>query len=234
MRTVLRLLSLLGALHGSLAAAQQAPQPAPQSVAPAPPAQPAPAAVPYAAPPPAQVYPYPPPAYAYPPPVDLAERRAVLGELANVDAQIASVQAARARHGLGGPITMIATGYGSALIFSIVALVQRAIAEDIDHQRFFDSEYDYEDYDLNNDGVINQADEDRARRGARTLGALSLVALGVGIGGNVFLARRMAARRKFNPELDSLRARRLQLLRHLQYGGMLGANRMELNLSGRF
>jgi hypothetical protein len=233
MRTVLRLLSLLPALHGSLAAAQQAPQPAPQSAAPAPPAQPAPAAVPYAAPP-VQAYPYPPPGYAYPPPVDLAERRAVLGELANVDAQIASVQAARARHGLGGPITMIATGYGSALIFSIVALVQRTIAEDIQHQRFFDSEYDYDDYDLNNDGVINQADEDRARRGARTLGALSLVGFGVGIGGNVFLARRMAARRKFNPELDTLRARRLQLLRHLQYGGALGANRMELRLAGRF
>jgi hypothetical protein len=233
MRTVLRLLSLVPVLHGSLASAQQAPQPAPQSAPPAPLAQPAPTPAPYAAPP-AQVYPYPPPAYAYPPPVDFAERRAVLGELANVDAQIANVQAARARHGLGGPITMIATGYGSALIFSIVALVQHTIAEDIQQQRFFDSEYEYDDYDLNNDGVINQEDEDRARRGARTLGALSLVGLGVGIVGNVFLARRMAARRKFNPELETLRARRLQLLRHLQYGGALGASGMQLSLSARF
>jgi hypothetical protein len=181
-----------------------------------------------------QVYPYPPPAYVYPPPVDLAERRAVLGELANVDARIAGVQAARARYGLGGPITMIATGYGSALIFSIVALVQRNIADDIDQQSFFDSEYDYDDYDLNNDGVINGEDEDRARRGARTLGVLSLLGVGVGIGGNVLLARRMAARRKFDPELEGLRARRLQLLRHLQYGGALGSGGMQLNLTGRF
>lgn len=197
------------------------------------PAQPAPAPAPYA-PPPVQAYPYAQPAYPYPPPVDPAQRHAVLGELANVDAQIASVQAARARHGLGGPIAMMATGYGTALVLSIVSLVQWSIAEDIEHQRFFDSEYDYDDYDLNDDGVINNEDEDRARRGARTLGMLSIVGIGVGVGGSVFLARRLAARRKFNPELEGLRTRRLQLLRHLQYGGALGANGMQLSLSGRF
>jgi hypothetical protein len=88
-----------------------------------------------------QAYPYAQPAYPYPPPVDPAQRNAVLGELANVDAQIASVQAARARFGLGGPIAMMATGYGTALVFSIVSLVQWSIAEDIEHQRFFDSEW---------------------------------------------------------------------------------------------
>jgi hypothetical protein len=241
MRTVLRLLSLIAALPASLAFAQEMsppPAPAPQGAAqpaPAPivPAQPAPAA-PYGAPP-AQAYPYAQPAYPYyPPPADTAERRAVLGELANVDAQIASVQAARNRHGLGGPITMMATGFGSSIVFSIVSLVQWSIAEDIQQQTFFSSEYDYDDYDLNDDGVINGEDEDRARRGARTVGVLSILGLGVGVGGSVFLAKRLAARRKFDPELEGLRARRIQLLRHLQYGGMLGRGGMQLSLSGKF
>jgi hypothetical protein len=246
MRTSLRLLSLTAVLSASIAHAQQAPAPAPagpDSVPPpaappaAPPVQgapatPAPAPYPYA--PPAQAYPYVPPAYPYAPPVDPAQRAAVLGELANVDAQIANIQAARGRHGLGGPIAMMASGFGTAAVFSIVALVQWGIADDIQHDRFFDTEYDYEDYDLNDDGIIDEDDEQRARRGARTLGTLSFVGIGVGIGGSVFLARRLAARRKFNPELNSLRARRIQLLRHLQYGGALSKNGMQLTLGGHF
>lgn len=247
MRTCLRLLSLTAALSASIAHAQPAPQPAPApaspGIAPPPAAAPAeatpptPAPYPYT-PPPQQPYPYPytQPAYPYAPPVDPAQRSAVLGELANVDAQIANVQAARGRHGLGGPIAMMASGYGSAMLLSIVSIVQWSVAEDIQHDRFlYNYDYrDYENYDLNNDGVVDGDDEDRARRGARALGALSVVGLGVGIGGTIFLAKRLAARRKFNPELETLRTRRIQLLRHLQYGGAMSSNGLQLTLGGRF
>jgi hypothetical protein len=158
----------------------------------------------------------------------------VLGELASVDARIASVAAARARHGLGGPIAMTASGCGTALVFSTVALIQWSIANDIEDGRFYEDGYDRDNYDLNGDGFIDEHDERRARRGARTLGALSILGLGVGVGGSVFLARRMAARRKFSPELDSLRARRGELLHHLQYGGALSRDALRFTLSGRF
>ena len=108
------------------------------------------------------------------------------------------------------------------------------VAEDIEKGTFYYEGYDADNYDLNGDGYINAEDEDRARRGARTLGVLSFVGLGLGAGGSVFLARRMAARRKFNPELEGLRARRIQLLHQLQYGGALGSNALRFTLTGHF
>jgi hypothetical protein len=216
---------------GAAPAVSDAPPLQPQPVQPAPVYPPPPAAAGY--PPAATGYPAPPAGY-YPQPLDPARQGAVLSELANIDARVAAVRAERSRHGLGGPITMMASGYATALIFSIVGVVHWGIAEDIQKGRYVDADYSFDEYDLNGDHKIDHEDEERARRGARTFAAIGFMGLGVGIGGSVFLARRLAARRRYDPELQSLRGRRLELLRQLQYGGALGQGSMQLTLKGRF
>jgi len=66
------------------------------------------------------------------------------------------------------------------------------------------------------------------------MGGLSLLGAGLGITGTVLLVRQLAKRRQANPELQSLRLRKLELLRHLQYGGGLSQNGLHRTLRGTF
>jgi len=66
------------------------------------------------------------------------------------------------------------------------------------------------------------------------MGGLSLVGVGVGIAGTVFLAQRLAKRRESTPEIQRLRSRKQQLMRSLQYGGGYSQNGLQLTLGGAF
>jgi hypothetical protein len=259
---MLRLFALVTLLSGaSLTHAQQAPAPtAPAPTAEIPPAPYAQPPVQYAQPPvqyaqpPAQYAqppvqyappaPPPPPGYGYPVPQDPAQRAAVIGELSSVDARLQAVQRERSSHRIGGPIAMMSVGYGCSLIFMGVALAQWSLAEDIQTGDFTsynsrggdDYYYDYDGdrYDLNNDGRIDGDDEDKARRQARVLGGLTGIAAGIGITGTVVLVQRLAKRHQLAPEIEKLKGRRLELLRHLQYGGAPSQSGLQLTLSGKF
>jgi len=156
----------------------------------------------------------------------------LLSELSNLDTRLSAVERERAQHRIGGPIAMMGVGYGVTLLFGGVGLIRWSIAEEIRRDGYYAD--DYGNYDLNDDGTVDGKDEDRARRTARVMGGLSLLGAGLGITGTVLLVRQLAKRRQANPELQSLRLRKLELLRHLQYGGGLSQNGLQLTLRGTF
>lgn len=246
----MRTLPLIGFLtfvsSSSLALAQQAPAvpvPAnPPQVAPPPapiPQQPPP--VQYAQPAPgqyAQPLAPPPPGYAYPAPQDPAQRAAVLAELSQVDGRLYALQLERSSHRIVGPIITMGGGFGAAVLFGMVGLIKWGVAEDIkrgDYPTLYDSSTEFDStYDLNGDGVVDGEDEGRARRTARVTGTLSIIGVGVGIVGSVWLAKQLAKRRQLTPELQNLRGRKQELLRNLQYGGGYSQNGLQLTLGGTF
>lgn len=180
--------------------------------------------------------PVPPPGYGQPRLQDPRQLAAISAELAVVDAQLAELQHARAQHGIAGPITMMAAGYGLGGLFGLVGLIQWSSAEEIESGDILAYDgVDYEsNYDLNNDGVVDERDEHRARRGARIMGGLSLIGVGVGVAGTILLVRRLAKRRELKPDVERLRGRRLELFRALQYGGGFSQNGLQLTLGGVF
>ncbi|HEX6245741.1 MAG TPA: hypothetical protein VFZ61_32680 [Polyangiales bacterium] len=159
-----------------------------------------------------------------------------MNELQALDLRIAQLKQSQKQHGIAGPIVMTASGYSFTVVLSALALVNLAIASDIDKGHCGEDEpYDYDSAcDFNGDGDVDQHDEDDARRLARIFGGVSLVGAGLGIAGTVLLVRRLAKRRQFTPELHELGARRGQLLQQLRYGGGFSANAFQLSVSGRF
>jgi hypothetical protein len=166
------------------------------------------------------------------------QRQKTMGELRTVDLRIASVRREQSQYSLAGPIAMTAAGFGTAIAFGVVAMVEWFIADDIDKKNCGYYYSDYNGYDsrcdVNNDGRVNSDDEHRARVLARTFGAMSGVGAAVGITGTVFLMKSMAKRRQYSPELNELSTRRGQLLQQLRYGGGYSNNGMQFTLSGRF
>jgi hypothetical protein len=159
-------------------------------------------------------------------------------ELQAVNLRIAALKQERGQYGIGGPIAMTAAGFGIALIFGSVSLVEWAVAEDIQHGDcgyYVDRDYDYDSAcDVNDDGRIDGDDEDKARMLSRTFGALTGIAGGVGIWGAVLLGKRLSERRIYAPELKALSTRRKQLLQQLKYGGYMQHGGLLLSVGGRF
>ncbi len=131
---------------------------------------------------------------------------------------------------------MMATGYGTALLFGMVALINYSQAESIDDRdNWSDDDWGYDSGDdWNGDGLIDGRDERNARSAARTTVGIAAVGLALGVGGTVFLAKRIAKRRVYSPEIRELRERRRRLLYGLHYGANLGPGQMRLSLGGSF
>ena len=187
-----------------------------------PPAE-APAAVEASEPPGDEV---PPMVVAVPP--EPADPPDALAELRAIDIELGQLEAERRKAGIMGPIAMTAAGFGSAVGLSALAISAFAVAENI-----ADGDLDY-DYDLNDDGFVDERDEDRARTVARIAAGVGSVGLAAGIGGTVWLARRLAKRSQYSPDIRGLRERRRELLYELRYGANLDADSMALTVSGRF
>ncbi len=174
--------------------------------------------------------PPPPPGYVYVPLRSASAPASVAhAELERVNARLYLLARERGQYGLGGPIAMVAAGYGTALLFSLGAAVSLVTAEAIDRGEFSRSRHDY-----NEDGVVNASDEHDARVAARVFSGFAVVGLGVGIGGTVLLTRGVRERRVYAPELRALRLRRRDLLRSLRYRASATSGRLQLGLTGRF
>jgi hypothetical protein len=263
----MRKLALLGLLTSvflapQFARAQVTPAKPPPAPAPAPSAAPPPATAPEAPPappgaypqapiaPPAQAapppvgYPYgyaPPQGYGYGQPVVDPARQQTLTELQQVDLKLASVRGEQKQYSLGGPAAMMGAGFGIALGFGTAAIIERIIAEDIEHRdcnydNYYDDDYYYDDNwcDVSGNGIVTEHDEDLARGMARGFGVVAGIGAGVGIMGTVFLMQRLAKRREFSPQINELNLRRSQLLQQLRFGGGYSQNRLHLTISGRF
>jgi hypothetical protein len=161
---------------------------------------------------------------------DPQRRQEIYGELERVDDRLKVLGAERHKVSIAGPIVLMATGYGVALISSFVALASWATAESIEH----DDYWDYDHADFNNDGRINHHDEHGARNTARVFTGLAAVGLGMGIGGSMWFGKRMSERRRHAPEIHELKERRHDLRRELQYGAMLAPDRAQLTLRTQF
>jgi hypothetical protein len=153
-----------------------------------------------------------------------------------LDLRIAQLKQAQKQHGIAGPIVMTATGYSFTVVLGALALVNLAIARDIENGHCGDDEpYDNDSAcDFNGDGNVDKHDENDARRLARIFGGVSLIGAGLGITGTVFLVRRLTKRRESAPELRDLGVRRGQLLQQLRYGGGFTNSAFQLSVSGRF
>jgi hypothetical protein len=149
-------------------------------------------------------------------------------ELSTLDAELARLQEARSRAGIVGPVALTAAGFSTAIGFSALAVASFAIAENI-----ADGAWDH-DYDLNDDGDVDEQDEDDARRMARISAGVASAGLAAGIGGTVWLARRLSQRNRYNPDIRSLKEQRRQLLYQLRYGANLDSGGAGLQVSGRF
>lgn len=190
----------------------------------------------------------PPPGYGYsytPPPLLPQQHAALAQELASIDSRLLAIRVERSRHRIGGAIATMIVGYGAAAFAAAVGLMQWRVAREIKDGDFTAynnrgnsgssfAYYEDEDYDLNNDGVINNRDYKRARRISRTGAAFTFMGLGLGIWGTVRLLRQLDKRRETAPELEQLRDRRKELLRSLQYGGGYSMGSWQLGLSGKF
>jgi len=210
-------------------AATPAPAPAPAAVAPAAPYPAGPGSPPEITGPEAPLPP-PPPGYMYMPvPPGYERHKARELELERINTRLYALEAERSHYSIAGPIAMMATGYGTALLFGLVAGSSFAGAEAIQHKDAWD-----DDYDFNDDGYITKADERAARRTARVSTVVASIGLGVGVGGTVLFAKRMAKRRVYAPEIRDLKLQRRNLVRSLRYGANVGSGQLQLSLSGRF
>jgi hypothetical protein len=160
------------------------------------------------------------------------QRLTISSELGDVESRLAHLEYEQRDGRIAGPIAMVASGYGTALVALGVALVSFASAKDV--QRW-DAGDDWSDHlDSNDDGSIDADDELAFRRIARGFGVLSAIGAGVGIAGSFFLAKRMRVRRMQAPELRGLQRRRYELRRQLEYGANASARGLGVSLSGRF
>lgn len=190
----------------------------------------------------------PPPAYGYgymPPPLLPEQRYAMSSELAAIDARVQAIRVQRSQHRIGGSIATMIVGYAAAGLATAVGLLQWRVAREIKNGDFSaynnrqsTGPYGYywgdEEYDVNNDGRVDNRDYKRARRISRAGAAFTFMGLGVGIWGTVRLLRQIDKRRETAPELEQLRSRRSELLRALQYGGGYSMGAWQLSLSGKF
>ncbi len=223
-------ISLLLSAHAGFAAAQTAPAPAPVEQR----ASTRPTAVAPAQADEPNVLPPPPPGYEYvlAPTVPAEPQEDVSNRLKDVDARLSALRAERRQRSLAGPIAMMASGYGVSLIAGLVALSTFASAEDIQHDDYWGD--NRRDYDINDDGDVDRDDEKIYRRLARGFGVLSLVSLGVGVGGGVLFASRARDRGRSLPEIRSLQQERWELRKQLEYSANPTRGGMQLSLSARF
>jgi hypothetical protein len=156
-------------------------------------------------------------------------------ELQQVDARLDQLQHERAQLPIVGPVVMLAVGYGTAAVSSIVAIAMFAGAEEIEDGSYLhDGDWDDDDLDVDNDGRIDGDDERSLRNTARVFTAFAGVGLGFGIAGSVLLAKRNQKRNVHKGEITELKQRRRELVRSLRYGAQLNADRLDLSVAGRF
>lgn len=153
-------------------------------------------------------------------------------QLSHVSAKLEYLKAERAQHRIGGPVAMMAAGFGTALVSGLVAFSILESAVRIDDIGTSTRPRDVRRYDFTDNGVVNSRDEDQARAAARAFGVVSGLGLGVGILGSVFFARRSALRNQHKAEIAGLKQQKRDLIRALRY--QAGPGQFQLRLSGSF
>jgi hypothetical protein len=175
----------------------------------------------YGAPPAPGTNPYLEPSYA-------ARRGMLFSQLDQVDGRLHELKSERP--GLGGPIAMMAVGYGVALFSGVVAAASFGVAEAIEHDTFHPND----DVDINDDGSVDGSDERAARNTARVFTGFAVIGLGVGIGGTAMLAKRSHQRKENGPEIKDLKRRRQEIKRELKYDASVTPQAAQVTVRGRF
>jgi hypothetical protein len=153
-------------------------------------------------------------------------------ELWQVDRDIWELRHEVGRERILAPLVLLVAGYGTALVGMAAAGATFVLAEDVQHWDVGDRWRDR--LDVNDDGSIDSDDEQAFRRMARSFAVIGGVGTVIGIVGTVLLANRLREQRAYAPEMRSLKQRRRELRRQLEYGGNLSPATVTLSLRGRF
>lgn len=179
-----------------------------------------------------------PPGYTYVPvpardPESLRKAQ-IAQELSRIDQRLNEIE--QSTRSLGGPITLMALGYGGTLISGLIGLSLYQRAEEIQEGDYLNryDELDYDDYDYNNDGEVDGKDTRKFRKHARIAGGVAAAGLTLGIVGMAKLLSRKADRRAVASERKQLKHEKARLLQELQYGFGAVPGQMQLQLQGRF
>ncbi|MDB4973396.1 MAG: hypothetical protein JWN48_1737 [Myxococcaceae bacterium] len=184
--------------------------------------------------------PAPPPGYVYmalpQPQLQLQSagdprRDQLYAELTRVNLRLETLQ--DERPSLGGPITFMVVGYGTALVSSLVALGSFSDAEDIHDGRIHSRDHE-RDLDVNNDGVVDSHDEHQLRRTSRVAAGVGGAGLAVGLFSTIGLFRRIAQRRAQNVELRDLREKSNNLRSQLDFGANSWNGRTQFTVQGQW
>jgi hypothetical protein len=151
-------------------------------------------------------------------------------ELSNVELRLSQLRHERTH--ILAPLTLVVTGYGAALIGMAAAFTTFAFAEQVQHREPGDRWR--QRLDVNNDDSIDHDDEQAFRRMARSFAVIGGVGVVIGVVGTVLLAKALRADPDYGAELRSLRRRRRELRRQLEYGANAGPGSMAVTVRGRF
>jgi len=180
-------------------------------------------AAPSAAPAPANVVLSPAPGGYVPQARQEPQRIAPNDERIQIEQRLAELQAEQRQYGIGGPIAMMGVGFGGAFVFASGALIYYIVT--YENARDYYDEYG-RDADYRTDGQV---------RAGRTLFAISVLSLGLGLTGSVLLGKRLHARNVFKPEIRSLKLRQRELDRDLRYSATVNPEGgVGLSVRGRF
>lgn len=161
-----------------------------------------------------------------------ANKREIGERLGALEGRIEAIDQRRSDGSIAGPIAMLTAGYTTGIVALGVSLAGFAMAEQVEKRDSDDK--GGKRLDVNNDGSVDRDDEATFRRIARGMGVASAIGMGIGIAGNVILAKRLRERRQYDPELRELQRQRRDLRRQLNYAVNASHTGMSLALTGRF
>jgi hypothetical protein len=162
----------------------------------------------------------------------VAAKRDLKVRISEIETRMEAIDQRRSDGNIAGPIAMLTAGYTTGIAALGVSLAGFAMAEQVE-KRDADDEGG-KGLDVNNDGNVDGDDEATFRRVARGMGVASAIGMGIGIAGNVILAKRLKERRQYDPELRELKRQRRDLRRQLDYAVNASPTTMGLALTGRF
>ena len=159
---------------------------------------------------------------------EAARREELYGRLRTLDSRYDQLRSQRV--GVGGAITFMVLGYGTAVVSGIVSLASFGAADDIKHGRTRHGN----DLDFNNDGFVNSRDRHDWIHAGRVGAGVAGAGLFVGLLSTARLAHNLALRRAQSAELRSVDAQRRLIRTQLDYGASAAPGQFGLSINGRF
>lgn len=142
-------------------------------------------------------------------------------ELDAIDTRLLQIREERA--GIAGPIVLTAVGGGVAFICAYAAVLTWIVNETERDDSHYGSSYGYSQY---------EPDYDRTPQ--RALIGAAAVGLGASLAGIGWLTSRLKERQLFKPEVNALKRRRRELMRHASYSFSAAGQGYGLSVSSRF